>query len=356
MEKIPIYILKSFLFNAAEFSISELGNGLINSTYQISNFKQTIVLQKINSKVFTSPKIVIDNYISIFNFLQQREIPTPLLSNKQLYFTIDEQGDFWRAFEFINFSTTINLIENKDQAFSAAYSFGNFTKALSNFPFSEIKDTIPKFHDLSLRFDEFEIAIENASTIRKKNSDLIIIELKNRKSLIHFFETFSKNKAFKKRLMHHDAKLSNLLFDSRTNKVITPIDLDTTQAGYYFSDLGDLIRTLTCTESESSIKFNSIDINSQYYDSLVAGYLEAMGNELSQLELKNIHYAGLLIIYMQAMRFLTDYLNDDIYYRTTYPNQNWDRAKNQLILLQKLEFYLFSTNKINDYLSTSALK
>lgn len=351
MKIIADCILKAFFFDNDYNSVTEFGNGLINSTFKVSNSKKTIVLQKINSSVFKNPKTVIDNYISIFNFLLEKKIPTPLLSNKQIYFAIDEQGEYWRAFEFVNFSKTKKYIENSDQAFSIAKNFGNFTQSLSNIPLSEINDTIPKFHDLSLRFSEFENAIANSKTPRNEIAFSIIHELRNRKSLIHFFETIIENKDYKKRLMHHDAKLTNLLFDERTNEVITPIDLDTTQTGYYFSDLGDLIRTLTCTEPESSIEFNSIDINYNYYDSLVAGYLEAMRNELTNLELKNIHYAGLLIIYMQALRFLTDYLNEDVYYKITYPNQNWDRAINQLILLQKLETYLFSTMKIENYLT-----
>ena len=352
MEKIPDCILKAFSCTD-KATIAVLGNGLINSTFKVSDSRRTIVLQKVNSSVFPSPLLVIDNYCAIFNFLQLQKlqkIPAPILGEKKTHFAQDEQSDYWRAFEFINFSTTKEIIEKEEQAFSAAYSFGNFVKSLSNFPLSTIKDTIPKFHDLSLRFTEFEKSIINAPLSRIENATYLIHELKKRNNLVTLFESFATNKGYKKRLMHHDAKLSNLLFDTTSGKVLTPIDLDTTQAGYYFSDLGDMIRTMTCTETENSIQFNSINLNSNFYNALVVGYFDAMQDELTEVEKSAIHFSGLLIIYMQALRFLADYLNGDIYYKTTYSNQNFDRAKNQFFLLKKLEDYLFTTNKIKDYL------
>ena len=140
--------------------------------------------------------------------------------------------------------------------------------------------------------------------------------------------------------MHHDAKLSNILFDQNTRKVVCPVDLDTTQAGYFFSDLGDMIRSMACSQSENCIDFSSIYIKSGFYEAIIDVYMAAIKDEFTEEEGKNIHYAGLLMIYMQALRYMTDYLNGDIYYRITYSEQNFDRAKNQLTLLQRLEEFL----------------
>ena len=140
--------------------------------------------------------------------------------------------------------------------------------------------------------------------------------------------------------MHHDAKISNILFSEETGQVICPVDLDTCMPGYFFSDLGDMIRSMACSEDESSSNFSEINIRKDFYESIVDGYMEVMQKLLTDSEKKFIHYSGLLMTYMQALRFLSDYLNGDMYYRTTYTEQNFDRAKNQLTLLQRLETFL----------------
>jgi Ser/Thr protein kinase RdoA (MazF antagonist) len=137
--------------------------------------------------------------------------------------------------------------------------------------------------------------------------------------------------------MHHDAKISNILFDEETGTVICPVDFDTCMPGYFYSDLGDLVRSMACSEGERSVNFSEIGINLEFYDAVISGYLEVMQGLLTEAEKKYIHYSGLLVIYMQALRFLTDYLKGDVYYQISYPEQNFDRAKNQLILLEKLE-------------------
>jgi Ser/Thr protein kinase RdoA (MazF antagonist) len=140
--------------------------------------------------------------------------------------------------------------------------------------------------------------------------------------------------------MHHDAKIANVLFSNKTGKVICAVDFDTVMPGYFFSDLGDMIRSMVCSEDENSLHFNKIKIRKVFYEAIVSGYLMKMGKQLTDAEKKHIHYAGLLMIYMQAFRFLTDYLNGDVYYKINYPEHNFERAKNQLTLLQRLEDFL----------------
>jgi thiamine kinase-like enzyme len=140
--------------------------------------------------------------------------------------------------------------------------------------------------------------------------------------------------------MHHDCKIGNILFDRTTHEVICPIDLDTIMPGKYFSDLGDMIRTMACTEGEESRKWETIDIRKDFYESIVNGYLSAMGNVFTAEEKEHIHKSGLMMIFMQALRFITDFLEGDKYYKTSYPEQNLNRALNQLILLEKLEEFL----------------
>lgn len=139
--------------------------------------------------------------------------------------------------------------------------------------------------------------------------------------------------------MHHDAKISNILFDS-SGKVICPVDLDTSMPGYFFSDLGDMIRSMVASQDEKDKELDKLYVRKEFYEAILDGYLSILENQLTEAEKKYIHFAGLAMICMQALRFLTDYLDGDIYYRIEYPEQNYDRAKNQLALLQKLEEFL----------------
>ena len=167
-------------------------------------------------------------------------------------------------------------------------------------------------------------------------------ELKQRARYANFYDVMTESEEFPKRVMHHDAKIANILFDKETGSVICPVDFDTVMAGYFFSDLGDMIRSMACSLDENSIDFENITIRTDFYKAIVDGYLSVMEKQFTASEKKYIHYAGIIMIYMQALRYMADYLNGDIYYRTNYPEQNFDRAKNQFILLNKLEDFLES--------------
>jgi Ser/Thr protein kinase RdoA (MazF antagonist) len=158
--------------------------------------------------------------------------------------------------------------------------------------------------------------------------------------LVDFYESLADAKKYPVRLMHHDCKITNILFDSNTGRVICPIDLDTLMPGKFVSDLGDMIRTMACSENEESTNWEAISIRAPFYHAILKGYLEGIGPILTEDEKKNIHYSGLLLVYMQALRFLSDFLQGDKYYKTTYPDQNLNRALNQITLLEKLENFL----------------
>lgn len=340
-----IYVLKAaeaFGFNK-EAQIIPINSGLINSTYKISDNRKGILLQQINKKVFNHPEDIISNYNKIYSYLKVSgsfSIPVPEKLIDQKDFFKDENMNYWRATSFIENAYSPEIPQSTNEVYQAANCFGNFTKALAGFDISGLKIIIPRFHDLSLRYDQFSQAVENGFAERKNNSANEITELQKRKRLVDFYTEIIKSPEYKQRVMHHDAKLSNILFDLETKQVICPVDLDTVQPGYFFSDIGDMIRSMACSHSENSVEFNQIFINSDFYRAILNGYSEAMVNELTEKERKNIHYAGLMMIYMQSLRYLTDYLNKDIYYRINYTEQNFDRAKNQLTLLSRLEEFL----------------
>lgn len=157
---------------------------------------------------------------------------------------------------------------------------------------------------------------------------------------VSVFNHFSDEKAFPERVMHHDCKISNILFDKKSNAIICPVDLDTVMPGKFFSDLGDMIRTICCTVDENSTDWTAIAVNENFYTCITETYLDTAGKLFTPQEKAHLHYAGLVLTYMQSLRFMADYLNGNIYYKVAYKEQNLHRAKNQALLLTSLEHYL----------------
>ena len=268
-------------------------------------------------------------------------LPRPIFfTNKESLFT-DSAGHHWRAFEYLENTSSPPVANTLAQAYATAHTFASFTAAFGGFDASRLVETIPGFHDLGHRFHEFEQALRIALPERKLRARDAIAALLGRQQYKNFYAGIIASPAlYPKRVMHHDAKIANVLFEKGTGQVVCPVDFDTVMPGYFFSDLGDMIRSMACTEDENCTDLTRIRIREDYYDAIVSGYLQVMGPQLTKEEMGHIHYSGILMIYMQALRFLTDYLNGDIYYQIDYPEQNLFRANNQLMLLEQLEIHL----------------
>lgn len=333
-------------FGIGEPQIASLGDGLIHRTYKVSypGSDVEIVLQCINQTMFPQPENIINNYRIISQHLNYRadsiKVPEMVLTNTGKLFWIDEDENFWRGTVFINNSFTSSVLNQEKDAHVVAGCFAKFTSSLADLDMDQLDIVIPDFHNLDVRFLQFETAIQKATIQRLLKSTHVIAELRQRKLLVDFYHKIRASEDYKVRIMHHDCKISNILFEKTTQQVICPVDLDTTMPGYYFSDIGDMVRTMACTVDENSTRWEEIDIRTGYYKAVLNGYLHTMSDLFSAEEKKHVHHSGMLLTYMQALRFVTDFLNNDIYYKTTYPEQNLNRALNQLILLEKLEEFL----------------
>ena len=334
-------------FGVQDAKVEPLGNGLIHHTYLAGHNGRAIVLQQINTNVFADPQALIGNYLAIYAHLEKHgsiKIPAPVCAVDGSWLLLSDDNKSWRATEYIQNSYTPGSIENAKTAYTAASCFGKFTRSLAGMNLRDLKVLLADFHDLSYRYDQFEDVVANTQGMRLMRATHVIAELRQRKYLVDFYASIRNNHEFPVRLMHHDCKINNILFDAHTNEVICPIDLDTIMPGKYFSDIGDMIRTMACTVDENSRDWEYIDIRPEFYDAIVQGYLDGIGNELTNEEREQVHKSGLIMTYMQTLRFVTDFLQDDVYYRTGYPEQNLNRALNQLILLEKLEDFLKSRN------------
>jgi Ser/Thr protein kinase RdoA (MazF antagonist) len=330
--------------------ITPMTAGLINKTYKVTieHSGEKFLLQQINTEVFPEPGELQDNYYRIWTHLQQEtgnsgypvQIPAPLNFQNGSNTWQDHHKKFWRIFEFMENTQTLQVPANAFQARMVAHVFGAVTSSFESFDIASLHTTLHGFHDLSLRFEQFREALHSKDYERLQKAAPLIAELKKRERYVSFYEVITSSAAFKQRLMHHDAKIANVLFDEDTGEPVCPVDFDTCMPGYYFSDLGDMIRSMAASEDENSTNFDQLLIRQEYYTAILESYLDTLSSQLTDAERKYIHYAGLLVIYMQALRYITDYLQGDSYYRTDHTDQNLNRAKNQLTLLERLEEFL----------------
>lgn len=332
-------VLEKFGLDEQHCVILPFGSGLINHTWKIINGQKEYILQRINNQVFKQPDHIAQNIHLIAEYLKDKHpeyffvVPIPTKGNEELL--NDNKYGYFRLFPFVPDSHTIDSVHEPSQAFEAAKQFGKFTRLLSELPIEMLKITLSDFHNLSLRYRQFHESVQQGNKERISSSSSAIKFLQQHSDIVTKYEAIKKDPDFKLRVTHHDTKISNILFDEK-NKGLCVIDLDTVMPGYFISDVGDMLRTYLSPVSEEEKDFSKINIREEYFQAIVNGYLLEMKDELSMTERKYFVYAGKFIIYMQALRFLTDYFNDDIYYGSTYPNHNLVRANNQIVLLQKL--------------------
>jgi len=320
-------------------SIQSFGSGLIHNTWKISDNSKEYILQRINHQVFKNPSFIAHNVTAIASWLEKNHpeyfFVAPLTAkNAESILHIPNEG-YFRLFPFVKDSHTHDTAQTPQQAFEAARQFGSFTRVLNGFPVGNLKITLPDFHNLSFRYSQFEEAVRSGNQSRITEAEKIIQYLCSHNDILSTYQQIISNKDFKLRVTHHDTKINNVLFD-KNEKGICVIDLDTVMPGYFISDVGDMMRTYLSPVSEEEKNFDKISIRENFFYAIARGYLEEMGKELSQAEIDHFVYSGMFITYMQALRFLTDHLNNDRYYGASYPGHNYVRAMNQVTLLQRL--------------------
>ena len=333
-------ILKGFGIDEKYCVVELLTSGLINKTWKVTSGADQFILQSINSNVFKERYKIAENTRRIADYLAEHNrgylFVAPLKTVDGKEFFIDEKNGYLRLFPFVKGSHTIEAVSTPEQAFESAWQFGKFTKLLSGFNASDLNITIPDFHNLVLRYGQYQQSVTNGNKLRIKRSQQIIKELESRKYILDLFIKIQQSNVIKSRVTHHDTKISNVLFNE-DDKGICVIDLDTVMPGYFISDLGDMIRTYVSPANEEEQDFNKIEVREDFFRAVIHGYLSSMGDELLYKEKEFIFYSGLFLVYMQAIRFITDHFYNDVYYKTFYDDHNLVRACNQLCLLKKLE-------------------
>lgn len=331
------HILSQYFSDADVYRISAFGNGLIHKTYTVSSASDPeYILQEVNTSVFKTPLDIASNLDALSAFLEK--------NNKEIFFPIPiptksgdpyaiESNAYYRLSPFVKGTHSVDACSSADQAYEAALQFGKFTAAFNGMDVSILKPTIPRFHDLSFRWQQFTDAMQHGNKERIQQASKVIEQIQDDFSIVTRFQSILSSSHFLERVTHHDTKISNVLLNEQ-GKGVCVIDLDTVMSGLLISDLGDMFRTYLSPGNEEETDLSQVFVRPDFHQAIVAGYLEHMKDLLNKEELEAINYAGQFMIYMQALRFLTDFLNDDTYYGIKYPLNNYNRTINQLALLE----------------------
>lgn len=330
-------ILNIYGLDHHKANVQQFGDGLINHTWKVNTPEKNYILQKVNDDVFKQPGDIDQNFSLLRDHLQKENpdylFVSPVVATNGATLIHIENG-YYRLFPFVEGSVSVNVLTKKDEAYEAAKQFGKFTKLLNGFKVEELNITIPNFHNLVLRFDQFTTACKEASSERLEKAADSIKFINEHQDIVNTYKEILNNKAIPLRVIHHDTKISNVLFNEQ-HKGLCVIDLDTVMPGYFISDVGDMMRTYLSAVSEEETDFSKIEIRKDFFKAIYEGYMGEMQDVLTDAEKPYFAYAGKFIIYMQAIRFLADYLQNDIYYGAKYENHNFNRANNQITLLKK---------------------
>ena len=344
--KNPSVALKNFLFDGEIIKCEPYGNGHINSTFLVEcegeNGKKSYVLQAINGFAFKQPKKVIDNIWKVTEFLRnknpnERQVVSmiPTVSGENYF--CDDEGDYWRVYTFINDSVCIESPENTEQFKQCALAFGRFQRDLDGFPAEELFETIVDFHNTVKRYQNFLKAVDEDVCGRVAGVQKEIEFVKARADFYSVLLDANKSGKLPLRVTHNDTKANNVLLDSKTQEALCVIDLDTIMPGFSVNDFGDAIRFGANTAAEDEKDLSKVKLDMNLFEAYTEGFLEGCGELMSKDEVMLLPEGAKMMTIECGMRFLTDYLSGDTYFRTAYPNHNLDRCRTQFKLVKEME-------------------
>lgn len=309
--------------------VQPFGQGHINETFRVTTANQEWLLQAVNTSVFQQPEII-EVHLQLL-LKHDTKLFVPHVLSKEGTYHITAGGKVWRLQQFMQ-NTYAPDGCNDDQRKEVVTGIAAFIQAMHGLSLSDFRPTIPKFHDLSDRLLQYEKAKAADPFQRLKSAKAIADKLDQWKGIAERFEGVVR-RGLPLRIVHNDAKATNVLLYQKNNRLAKIIDLDTVGPGYLLFDFGDLLRSMLPDVKENA-SANKVNISRERAEQMQAVFLEGCGNLLSPLEQETLGFGGLYMTYLMALRFFTDYIMGDIYYRINYPNENLDRATNQCAVLE----------------------
>lgn len=327
-----------------------LGNGNINDTYRIDfqedSALRTAVLQRLNHRVFRQPEAVMRNWQAVAEHLLRADdfplqipVPQPTLDGQLLHFDAvgaGEEPNCWRAFPFFENTFAPETAATPDVAREAARAYGIFLRALGDFPAEALAETIPGFHDTDRRWAVFQEILAKDPAGRLAGTAAEVTEMEAALPIFQEISRLKTSGALPLRATHNDTKAGNVLLDSRAGRAVAVIDWDTIMPGTALSDFGDMMRSFAPDRPESAPDVADLSLRLDVVEAMCRSFLAETRHFLTPIERANLFLGGQWLIGEQALRFLTDYLAGDVYYKVAHPTHNLARARNQLALLRRV--------------------
>ena len=327
------------------------GNGHINDTYLLTYQKDgtdaVYILQHMNKTIFTHPEALMENIIHVTGFLKKKISAAggnPRRETLDFIFTadgkpyyVDDFGEYWRAYHYIDQVYALDQVKNPEDFYQSALSFGRFQQMLADFPAETLHETIPDFHNTAVRFEVFEKAVAEDLCHRADSVQKEIQFVKERFDLACALGNLQDQGKLPLRVTHNDTKSNNVLIDEATGKGLCVIDLDTVMPGLSVNDFGDSIRFGASTAAEDETDLSKVSCSMELYEAYVKGFLEGCGDRLTEEEIMALPLGAKVMTYECGMRFLTDYLCGDTYFKIHRPQHNLDRARTQFKLVADME-------------------
>lgn len=341
-----------------EFAISgdfveghEINSGHINTTYlatyvRDSGEQRRYILQRINEKVFTDPLAVMHNVECVTRHINWKVLRVkrdlggqtlnlyPARGGK--FYAKGEGAGIWRCYNFIEGCLTYDIVENTRQAYQAARAFGSFQDLVSDIPAEDILETIPDFHNTPRRYARLMELVESDPVGRLASVQDEIAFVKQRESLCSSLIKQLDAGELPQRITHNDTKLNNVMMDAETDEAVCVIDLDTVMPGLSSYDFGDLVRTATSPAAEDETDLSKVEMRMPMFEALAKGFIDGC-DCLTGKEIENLVTGGKVITLETGIRFLTDYLEGDLYFKTNHASHNLDRCRTQLRLVECIE-------------------
>lgn len=344
-------VAAGFRFTGNLVDAFEIKSGHINRTYRLTFQQQDgikeYILQRINTFAFKNPRLVMENVQGVTDHLKKAmmargENPdrrvlscVPALDGTALF--QDGEGGCWRAYDFVGNARAYDQVDHPDQFREAGKAFGRFQKMLSDYPIEKLHDTIPDFHDTKKRYLAFEKAVAEDRVGRVQNVPAEIDFFRRRAKDMGVIVDMIEAGEIPLRVTHNDTKINNVMLDAQTGEGLCVIDLDTVMAGSALYDFGDAIRFGASTAVEDEKDLSRVSLDMTLFEAFADGFISQTADTLTKREIENLSLSALVITYELSMRFLTDYLQGDVYFRIHYPEHNLVRVHTQLKLLQDME-------------------
>lgn len=343
-------VIDGFVLNGRTVSVEPYGNGHINDTFLLimkeDSGEKKYILQRMNGDIFKNSEELMENIMRVTSFLKDkiaeqggdpdRETLQVIPTKEGKTYYKEETGDGWRIYPFITDTVSYDA-GGREELNKSGIAFGNFQYLLSDFPAKELHETIPNFHNTVNRFANFKRALEADVMGRAKEVEAEVQFILEREADCHFFGDLLEKGELPLRVTHNDTKLNNVLFDKDTGKAICVIDLDTVMPGFAAHDFGDTIRFGASTAAEDEKDLTKVACDMELFEAYFDGFMEGCRGSLTKREVETLPMGAKIMTFECGMRFLTDYLEGDTYFKTHYPGQNLDRARTQLKLVKDME-------------------